>query len=271
MSSSPKPFTAVILAADRTSNDPVARTARVTCKALAPVAGRPMVLRVLDALADSAEVGDRILVGPERPSVERNVELNQLIKTEDVAWLSPLATPSTSAFTALQSLPDDIPVLLTTADHALLTAAMVDHFCAQARQSGCDVLAGVVREGVIRATFPETRRTITRLNDGGYSGCNLFAFLTPRARLAADFWRKVEQERKNPLRIVKVIGWTTVLRYLLGLLSLEQALSGLSKKMGLKVGVVQMPFAEAAIDVDKAEDWHLVELILSGRRERETP
>jgi hypothetical protein len=61
-----------------------------------------------------------------------------------------------------------------------------------------------------------------------------------------------------------------VLRYLLGQLTLEQALNGLSQRMGLQAGVIQMPFAEAAIDVDKVEDLHLVESILAERRKRAT-
>ena len=43
-------FTALVLAGDRTPDDPVARAAGVPCKALALVGGRPMVSRVLDAL-----------------------------------------------------------------------------------------------------------------------------------------------------------------------------------------------------------------------------
>jgi len=54
-----------------------------------------------------------------------------------------------------------------------------------------------------------------------------------------------------------------VVRYLLGRLTLDQALAGLSRRMQLKVGVVQMPFAEAAVDVDKVEDWLLVESVLA--------
>jgi len=57
-----------------------------------------------------------------------------------------------------------------------------------------------------------------------------------------------------------------VLRYLLGRLSLEQALNQLSKKMHLKVGVVRMPFPEAAVDVDKVEDLILVESILANKK-----
>ena len=261
-----KPFSAIILAADRELTDPVAQYTAASCKALTPVCGREMVLRVLDALAAAVETGNRFLVGPSATSVEQSEELSGLVSSGQVKWLAPQATPSLSTFTALRSLPEDTPVLVTTADHALLTAEMVDHFCREARTSGCDVLAGVARHELIAAAIPGTRRTVTRLKDGGYCGCNLFAFLTPESRKAADFWRQVEKERKKPLRIIKVMGWTTVLRYLLGQLTLRQALNGLSKRMGLRAGAVQMPFAEAAIDVDKVEDLVLVESILAERQ-----
>jgi GTP:adenosylcobinamide-phosphate guanylyltransferase len=263
---SKQPFAVIILAADRELTDPVAQYTAASCKALTLVSGREMVLRVLDALADAVETGDRFLVGPSTVSVEQSEELSGLVSSGQVKWLAPQSTPSLSAFTVLQSLPENTPVLVTTADHALLTAEMVDYFCREARTSGCDVLAGVARHELIAEAVPGTRRTVTKLKDGGYCGCNLFAFLTPESRKAADFWRQVEKERKKPLRIIKVMGWMTVLRYLLGQLTLEQALCGLSRRMGLRVGAVRMPFAEAAIDVDKVEDLLLVESILAERQ-----
>ncbi len=267
MSQTAAPFTVVILAADRDSNDPVAQASGVSCKALVPISGRPMVLRVLSALADAREVASRILCGPVKTAVEQDAELNELVSSGQVKWVAPQSSPSSSAFAVLQSLPEDVPVLVTTADHALLNAAMVDHFCTEARNSGCDVLAGVARYDLVSAAFPETSRTVTRLKDGGFCGCNLFAFLTPQARLAADFWREVESERKKPLRIVKIMGWMAVLRYLFGQLTLEHALAQLSRRMNLKVGVVEMPFAEAAVDVDKVDDWLLVESILAEKQQ----
>jgi hypothetical protein len=58
-----------------------------------------------------------------------------------------------------------------------------------------------------------------------------------------------------------------VLRYLLGRLTLEEGLARMSSLMDARAGVVWMPEAEAAMDVDKVEDWALTEKILSGRRE----
>ena len=263
-----KPFAAIVMAADREQGDPVAKAAATSCKALVPVSGREMLLRVLDALAEAAETGERFLAGPAVTSVKQNPELSDLVDSGQVKWFPPQATPSTSAFNVLESLPHDTPALVTTADHALLTAEMVDHFCSEARNSGCDVVAAVARHELIAQAVPGTRRTVTRLRDGGYCGCNLFAFLTPQSRKAADFWRKVEKERKKPLRIIRIMGWLTVVRYLLGRLTLDQALGQLSRRMGLRAGVVRMPFAEAAIDVDKREDLLLVESILTEREKR---
>ena len=54
---SPHPtFAAIVLAADRRPDDPVAKAAGVPCKSLTPVGGKPMVFRVLDALTASRMV-----------------------------------------------------------------------------------------------------------------------------------------------------------------------------------------------------------------------
>ena len=66
-----KPYTAIILAADRDPDDPVAQSVAVSCKALTPVLGREMVLRVLDALAEADQIDQRLLAGPPIVAVEQ--------------------------------------------------------------------------------------------------------------------------------------------------------------------------------------------------------
>ena len=77
----------------------------------------------------------------------------------------------------------------------------------------------------------------------------------------AAAWRKVEQQRKNPLRVVSQLGWWSVLRYLLGRMTLDQALAELSERLKVRIKPVHMPFPEAAIDVDSIADQRLVEEI----------
>lgn len=263
----PVKFAAVILAGDRGAEDPLVKAAGVSCKALVPVAGRPMILRVLDALEGAAVIDSCLVCGSSDRLLGRSPELDSLLSSGKIRWVENKTSPSRSAQAALDELPPDRPVLVTTADHALLTPQMVDHFCTQAAKSGCDVVAGLARSEMVAAAFPESRRTVTRLRDGGYCGCNLFAFLTPRGGNAVTFWRRVEEQRKHPLKIVKSLGFMAVLRYLLGRLTLEEGLSRMSSLMDARAGVVWMPDAEAAVDVDKVEDWTLTEKILSGRRE----
>lgn len=268
MSNDKRAFAALVLAADRAPDDPLVQTAGVCCKALVPLGGVPMVLRVLDALNAAQEIDSRILCGPHQAALDQEAELSGLVTSGEVKWVENQATPSSSTYHVLQTLPDDSPVLVTTADHALLSGEMVDYFCREARNSGCDIAVGLVSYELVASTYPETQRTVTKLQDGGYCSCNLFGFLSPRARVAADFWRRVESQRKKTLRVISVLGWTAVLRYLLGRLTLAEGLKQISRRLGLSAGAVLMPFPEAGIDVDTVDDWKLVEKIVADQRSK---
>ncbi|MEE9526876.1 MAG: NTP transferase domain-containing protein [Syntrophobacteria bacterium] len=259
------PFTAVVLAGDRKPGDPVAEAAGVSCKSLIPVGGRPMVLRVLDALEAAREIEGIVLCGPDKSAVDQDKELRVRIGSGKVRWVESQATPSSSAYLAMQPLPDSTPVLVTTADHALLTAEMVDYFCSGVRGSGKDVVVGLALHELVTAKYPETKRTAIPLGDGSYCSCNLFGFLTPEARSAAHFWRKVESQRKKTLRLIAGFGWFNLLLYLLKRPSLEEGLERISKRIGLRAGAVLLPFPEAAVDVDTFSDWKLVESIVANR------
>jgi predicted tellurium resistance membrane protein TerC len=61
------------------------------------------------------------------------------------------------------------------------------------------------------------------------------------------------------LVVIGLLGWWAVIRYRLGLLSLEEALAKLSKRLGLRMRAVILPYANAAIDVDSIADLMLVQ------------
>ncbi len=258
-------YTAIILAADRSTGDPVAEQTGAPCKSLSPVDGIPMVLRVIEALGNATEVGSCILCGPSKEIINQSPELGQALKKDNIHWLPNRETPSTSTYEALQHVDQDKPVLVTTADHALLTPEIVDYFCSRARQTNYDLAVALASYDMLSQAFPNCRRTVTRLKDGGFCSCNLFAFLTPESYSAANFWRQIEQQRKKPLRIVSVCGWMTVLRFLLGRLTMEEGLQRISRRMGLKAGAVMMIQPEAAVDVDTVKDLDLANKIIANR------
>ena len=255
------PFTAVVLAADRGRPDPVAQAAGVRCKAMAPVGGLPMVMRVIRALQNAKTIGAIILCGPPRDIFAKEIDLRAFLNAEGIRWLPNRETPSTSAAAALKTLAPDAPVLLTTADHALLTSAMVDHFCRQSRRTAADVLVALAHYNAIMQAYPGMRRTATRFHDGPFCSCNLFAILNSRGRSAADFWRQVERDRKTPWKMINKIGWLMVIKYLLGRLTLGEGLDRASQQLGFRADAVLMPYPEAAVDVDTAADWYFVQEI----------
>jgi GTP:adenosylcobinamide-phosphate guanylyltransferase len=211
-------------------------------------------------------VGKRIVCGPSWETVQANPFLELLIASGKVQWVEPERGPSLSVAKFLDDHPEEFPVLITTADHALLTDEMVDYFLRQAQEKRADVVVGLVLYSLVIASYPQSKRTVTRLTGGGFCGCNLFALCTPKAKRMVEFWSQIERERKHPLRLIRTLGGLAVVRYVLGWLSLADALGRLGRQLGLHVQEVLLPFPEAAIDVDTPEDLALAETILAARR-----
>ena len=264
-------FTAVVLAGDRRADDPLVVASGKGCKALLPIAGKPMILHVLKTLGESPAIRTVSLSGPSADAVAGEPQLRDDIAAGRILWRASGPTPSTSAAAALQELDEAEPVLLTTADHPLLRPEHVAYFCAQALASGADVVVGLAPYPDVRTMFPTMRKTVLRFADGDYCGCNLFAFLTPRGRAFAELWKQVESARKTPWRVLQLLGWTAVLRYRLGLLGLAQAMSLLTRRTGIRVAAIRMPFGDAGVDVDSPEDHRLVEAFMFSRRSSERP
>ncbi len=252
-------FASVILAGERDTRDALRDHTGVACKALLDIDGTPMIGRVIAALRAARSVDGVHLSGPSEVCVNADAGLSGMIAEGRIDWTAPAASPSTSAHQMLARMPPAQPVLLTTADHPLLTPEIVDHFCRDAATSGCDVVIGLAPHDLVRAAFPDLKKTVLRFHDGHYCGCNLFAFLTEDGRGLADFWRRVEQDRKKPLVVIRLLGVWALLRYRLGWLTLDAALARLSRKVGLKIGAVILPYAHASVDVDSVADYQVLQ------------
>ena len=251
-------WTAFLLAGSRPKGDPLAQSMMLGHKALIPVAGEPMVLRPLRALLASPEVG------------------NIIVLTQDPADLRPVLpdderilireSRGTIAHTIAEQLGDhaaEFPVLVTTADHALLDPAMVAEFTAKAE--GADLALAVVESQPLLARFPQTRRTWIGFKGGRYSGANLFAFGSSKVLPAVSRWGAVEHDRKKGWRLLAALGPTLLLGAILKLRTIHESAAAIGRKLGIDIRIVEMSNPLAAIDVDKPADHMLVEDIIAGR------
>jgi GTP:adenosylcobinamide-phosphate guanylyltransferase len=251
---------ALVLAAGRGPDDPMAKAYGVTHKCLVEVAGKPMLARVVETLLSSPEIA-RIAISIEDAAIAREA-LGGLAGKVTI-----IPSRSSAPASVRAMLESHAPLFVTTADHPLLTSGMIAHFLAHARRADADLAIGLATAETILAAYPEARRTFLPLGRSRVSGCNLFAFNTSRALAALDFWQNLEALRKRPLKLIAAFGPAAIAHFVFGGCNLDSAFRAASRRLGLTAKPVLMPFAEAAIDVDKPADKELAETILGSRHQ----
>ncbi|MDF1485067.1 nucleotidyltransferase family protein [Ramlibacter sp. H39-3-26] len=255
-------LTALVLAGTRPGGDPLADYAGVSHKALIEIGGSTMIERVVAALAAAPAVG-RIVIAIDRPELLSNLPgLQPSVCGKPWVTMPTQVGPSATVSAAIAR--EGTPLLVTTADHALLRSAWIDEFLA-ACPPDADVVAALAPRQAVEAAAPATRRTWLRFSDNDFSGCNLFLLAQPNATGAIAFWGEMERARKEPLRMMQRLGWLFALRYRLGWLSSAAAADRLGTLSGgVRLVLVSMHDGRAAIDVDKPADLDLVRRMVSA-------
>ena len=245
---------ALVLAGSRPgAPDPVAVAEGVAHKALIDIGGMPMLARVLRALREAGV--EHIAVAADHP------EVLSLAYAFSAIPVAPGVGPSASVARGLETMA--APLLVTTADHALLRPQWIADFVADSPDSA-DVAVLLARRADVERAVPGTRRTWLRFADGAWSGCNLFLLNSSRAQRAIATWQAVETDRKRPWRIAARLGIGTLTAYLTGRLTLDEAVVRLGDRVDLRAATVAARDGLAAVDVDKPEDLALVRRILAG-------
>ncbi|WP_331011851.1 nucleotidyltransferase family protein [Sphingomonas sp.] len=253
-------WTALVLAGQRPGIDPLAQAFGAEWKALVPIAGEPMLTHVIRTLLHCPEIG-RIVVAGQRPDLLA------------AGW--PAAEPRLSFTQSTTGISRSIaavagtaiapwPLLVTTADHPLLTPDMVAGFLHDAEDA--DVAVGMVERRTMMHAYPDTRRTWLKFRGGAYSGANLFALRTSKAQAALTLWARAEQDRKQALKLFWHFGPLLALRAITRTIRGPDALRIAGRRLGMEARLIALPQAEAAIDVDKPADHMLAETILARRQ-----
>jgi len=263
--SSTLPASVFVLAGRRGQEDPLSEHTGAPHRSLVAVGGKPMLERVVGTLLECGI--DRIVVSTDaRELVLAVAPLRELSEAGRLQIRDSSPSPAASVLAFLNDTSAArLPCLVTTADHALLTTEMVRTFWTVAARSDADLAVGIVKEALFATRFPGMRRTFVRLADDSFKAANLFAFLRPAAIAVPSFWRRVEQDRKKPWRLVRAFGATTLLSYLVGRLTTVRALEVVRRTTGARVELIPLPFPEAAIDVDKPLDLDVAAHVLAER------
>ncbi len=252
-------WTAIVLAGQRPGPDPLAQAFGEDLKALVPLCDEAMVTHVVRTLSSAPEI-DRIIIVAQQP--ERLTGAASLGGKALLIESSGGISSSIASVAGSQDAP--WPILVTTADHPLLTSAMISQFLGEA--DNCDLAVGMVERKAMFAHFPDAQRTWLKFSDGHWSGANLFALSTARVAPALALWAGAEQDRKTAWKLFLHFGPWLALRALTRTIGLASALKQAGHRLGLSARLVSMQDPVAAIDVDKLADHTLASKIMTARR-----
>lgn len=225
-------------------------------KAFVRVGGIALVTRVLQALRSSRSIDHIVVVAPAASHTDLALAPADERRPDGVHITESLRN-------GLAGLPGDEMLLVATSDLPVLTAASTDDFIERARALNPEIGYGCVERRVHMAKFPEVPHTWARLREGTFCGTGL---VTLRPRVLSALERFIEQlgaARKQPWRLASLFGTGILAKYALGRLSIADAERRAYELLGAPVRAVISPYAETAVNVDRASDVALAERLVT--------
>jgi GTP:adenosylcobinamide-phosphate guanylyltransferase len=227
-------------------------------KALIPLAGKPIIQWIVDAISASNEVENIVLVGlPSDTPVKTSHPIHFLPDQGD------LILNTRSGLEGLRRIaPGDEFALMCSGDVPAITPEMVNWILKAIPTLDADLVYTIVERNVMEAAFPESKRTYLRLKDKEVCGGDIFGIRLDRRVQEHPIWEKLIDARKKPLKQAAMFGFDTLLLILTRQITVNQLERRLSQKLGLTARTLSTPYAEMGMDVDKLFQLKIVEKYL---------
>lgn len=210
-------------------------------KAFLVIGGRPLVVRVTDALRKTSAVERILVVGPPAPLASLLDASFEVIPDQGSMMGNITA--------AVDRLSGAAQLLAVAADLPLITAQAVEGFLRLCTgDAGC--YYPIVPQAAIERRFPGARKTYVRVSDGVFCGCSVLLFdreLIDRVRPLVE---QVIAGRKKPWVIAKLFGWSLALKFSAGTLSIAEVEARVHVMTGIRAKAVVLDGPELALDID---------------------
>ena len=242
-------------------DDPLFELTGVPKKALIPLAGRPMVSWVLEALLGSDVVENIVIVGLTAEDLDlQDSRLHFVAPTDN------LIDNILSGLQHLQNLTPDLKkFLLFSSDIPLITPDTVRGFVAECGDQTGDMYYAAIEERTMEARFPGSERSYVPFKGGRYCGGDGFLMDVAASHGNIDLARQLTGSRKSYLRLIRFAGIGFIVRFLLRQLTIHEAAQQVTDKVGFDPRVVDTKFAELGMDVDKPHQYEMIKAELEQR------
>ena len=242
-------------------DDPLLKYAGVRQKALIPIAGRPMILHVAHALADSGCISHLIVVGLEQ---EHGLEFPLPITL--VPEAGGIVENFLQGGSALASIaPRAERAVLCSTDIPLITGGMVRYLVDTTLSTDADVCYTIIRREVMEARFPNSGRSYVALRDGKYAGGDVHLINPELFYRHEQLLEELVGARKNALKQARTIGLGFLLKFIVRRLALIDGERKAEGILGVPCRAIPVRYAELGMDVDKPYQLDLARTVMEAR------
>lgn len=262
----PSPWHCVIAAGGAAPQEIVQATGANT-KGSVPLRGSTSLARVLDACR---AVGFASITAVAEEHTAQAAELKQ---GERVA--QPGETNVQSVLNGLAGIPDDAPTFLTPCDVPLMEPGHIRQFLQaveeRRRGGGEDAhwfAVGLADERDVRRRYPNVEYRYIRFREGRFAAGALYASTPASVRLAAQQLGIGSEHRKSMPSLVLQVGLLSLVRYLLGLVSIAEAEDRVGRLLGGTCIIIAGCDPATTMDFDTLGELHHVERLLQEKERR---
>lgn len=225
-------------------------------EAMIDINGEPMVLFVARALRQSSLVGKIYVTGPIKV-------LESCIFPDNTALIEGGRTIVETIKNGIINLEHNNKVLVVTADIPLITPKAIEDFINQCSEYEADLYYPIVEKKYNEARYPGNKRTYVRIKEGTFTGGNIFLVNPQIVPGCINASAPFIDNRKNPLKLCSILGWKFVVKFLLGVISLNELEQRVSDILKIRGRVILSEYPEIGMDVDKPSDLELVKKVMA--------
>jgi NDP-sugar pyrophosphorylase family protein len=242
-------------------DDPLIEYTRDKPKALIPIAGKPMIAYVVNALAQSRYVKHIVVI-----SLDPAADAQFSVPVEYVPDAGSLMANAEAGLRyVVDRYPDLDAVILSSSDIPTITPAIVDALVEECFRTDHDLYYTIVERSVMETRFPGSHRSYIHLREGDFAGGDIF-LVRPSLNVShRELLKELASARKSALRQARMIGLPIFLKLVLRRLTLDEAVQRISKVLDVHARVIPFQYAEAGMDVDKPFQLEIVRAELEAR------
>lgn len=261
------PALRLIVLAGRNSGaaDPLADRFGKSHRSLIPLAGQPMIAHVLHTALHHPRIASLAICVEEEAFEPVWDVLTTLPGRGSVALVAAREDIADSVRDA--ALGWDGPLLVTTADHALLDGPAID--AVAAALANADAVVALSPRHAVQAAHRAALRPFLGFRDGEYAACDIYGIAGPQALRAVDVFRGSGRLDAMATRVRRACGTLGLLLLRSRLLTLSAAAALASRRLGLRLSAVVLADGGQAFDVDDDRSYAIARDLLEDRlRER---